>query len=380
MTVVELLSLLEEKGISLTLNGDNLAVKGDKKALADASLVSTIREKKPELITYLQGGGQVSGVAGQVVVPPNLITADCARITPDMLTLATLTQPEIDAAVSVVAGGAANVQDIYPLAPLQEGILFHHLMGGEGDPYLLPNLYRFPSRARLDRFLAAVQVAIDRNDILRTGLVWTGLVQPMQVVWRSARLPVIEITLDPAQGDLAQQMEQRFDPAHTRIDITQAPLMRCHIAEEAPGGSWLLHFAAHHLALDHSTFEMLIAESAAIEQGREAELPAPVPFRNFVAQARLGVSEQEHEQFFTELLGHIDEPTAPFGLLDVQGDGSDVQEASLHLPDELSSQIRQQARSHGVSAASLMHLAWALVLARTSGRDDVVFGTVLLGR
>ncbi|SMC29999.1 amino acid adenylation domain-containing protein, partial [Andreprevotia lacus DSM 23236] len=130
----------------------------------------------------------------------------------------------------------------------------------------------------------------------------------------------------------------------------------------------------------HTAQDILIQEANLIEQGREAELPAPVPFRNFVAQARLGVSEQEHEQFFTELLGHIDEPTAPFGLLDVQGDGSDVQEASLHLPDELSSQIRQQARSHGVSAASLMHLAWALVLARTSGRDDVVFGTVLLGR
>ncbi|ATE59265.1 hypothetical protein CCZ27_04240 [Thauera sinica] len=78
--------------------------------------------------------------------------------------------------------------------------------------------------------------------------------------------------------------------------------------------------------------------------------------------------------------GDIDEPTAPFGLLDVQGDGSGIEEARLRLDPALALAIRAQARRLGVSAASLMHLAWSLVLARTTGRADVVFGTVLLGR
>ena len=80
------------------------------------------------------------------------------------------------------------------------------------------------------------------------------------------------------------------------------------------------------------------------------------------------------------MLGDVDEPTLPFGLSDVQGEGRGIEEARLALDAELSQRLRAQARALGVSAASLFHLAWAAVLARTSGREDVVSGTVLFGR
>ncbi|MGO3244265.1 MAG: amino acid adenylation domain-containing protein, partial [Halomonas sp.] len=129
-----------------------------------------------------------------------------------------------------------------------------------------------------------------------------------------------------------------------------------------------------------TTLDLLVDEIALIQQGREEELPKSLPFRNFVAQARLGVNPAEHEAFFRERLGDVDEPTAPFGLLDIRGDGSDIEEVRLPLEAELARQVRQQAQRHGVSTASLFHLAWALVLSKTTGRDDVVFGTLLFGR
>jgi amino acid adenylation domain-containing protein/thioester reductase-like protein len=76
----------------------------------------------------------------------------------------------------------------------------------------------------------------------------------------------------------------------------------------------------------------------------------------------------------------VTEPTAPFGLMDIHGDGSHTAESRREIESELAQRVRRQARRHAVSAATLFHAAWALVVARTSGHDAVVFGTVLLGR
>src|SRR5882762_4828612 len=141
-----------------------------------------------------------------------------------------------------------------------------------------------------------------------------------------------------------------------------------------------LHLLLHHLAGDHTTPEVMQEEKQAHLLGQEEQLPELQPFRNLVAQARLGVSQEEHEEFFRKLLGDVEEPTAPFGLLDVQGDGTGIEEAELLLDSKLARRIRERARKLRVSAASVCHVAWAQVLARVSGREDVIFGTVLFGR
>src|SRR5262249_28508338 len=276
-------------------------------------------------------------------------------------------------------------QDIYPLAPLQEGILFHHLMSAEGDTYLQRILMAFDTRERLDRFVEALQAVIARHDILRTAVVWENLPEPVQVVWRQAPLAIEEVELDPVNNDpsgadAVQQLRARFDPRRVRLDGRQAPMMRWIAAHDAANARWLLLWLSHHLAIDHITLEVMALEAQQHLEGEIDRLPEPLPFRNFVAQARLGVSQAEHEAFFRAMLNDVDEPTAPFGLLDIQGDGRGIEEARIELEAVLGRRLRERARLLGVSAASLCHLAWERVLARVSGRDDVVFGTVLFGR
>ncbi|WP_256730974.1 non-ribosomal peptide synthetase, partial [Burkholderia pseudomallei] len=378
MTANDLLALLNSKGIALSVKGDNLAITGDEKVLEDPGLLALLRANKPALIDLIKDGHGTVG--GAVRVPPNRIPADAERIAPEQLTLVRLDQGEIDALVARVDGGAANVQDIYPLVPMQEGMLFHHLLSQQGDAYLESYLLAFRTRERLDRFLSALQQVIDRHDILRTAFFWEGLPHSVQVVQRRATLPLNVVELDPRDGDVGQQLEARYDPRSHRIDVGRAPLMQVHAAHDAAGGRWLVRLLSHHLAVDHTTLERVIEEARAIGQGRAEDLPRPEPFRNFVAQARLGVSEADHEAYFRAKLGDIDEPTAPFGLLSVQGDGREIAEAARRLKPELSGALRGHARRLGVSAASMMHVAWGLVLSRTTGRQDVVFGTVLFGR
>ncbi|RST47232.1 condensation domain-containing protein, partial [Variovorax sp. MHTC-1] len=321
--------------------------------------------------------------AGAIDLSASGIPEDSIRIEPGMLSLVELDAGEIRRIEQSVPGGAPNIQDIYPLAPLQEGILFHHLMQAEGDAYVTPCLLAFDSRERLERFVAHLNRVIARHDILRTAVLYEGLREPVQVVCCDAALQLEWMPQAVQAGedtDVAAQLYAQIDPTRCRIDITRAPLMRAVAAHDADARRWLLQLPSHHLVLDHTTQDLLVAEIALMAQGRERELRPPVPFRRFVAQARQGVAPSEHEAFFRSMLGDVDEPTAPFDLVDVHGDGRTVVETAMSVDAALSAEVRRQARRHGVSAATLFHLAWALVLARMSNRDDVVFGTVTFGR
>src|SRR5215212_6462892 len=164
------------------------------------------------------------------------------------------------------------------------------------------------------------------------------------------------------------------------MDVRQAPMLHVAIARDEEKDRWLIMLLHHHLIGDHTTTEGMQEEIAAYLLGRGDRLPTPQPFRNMVAQARLGISREEHEAYFINLLADVEEPTAPFGLLNVQGDGTGVGHAHMGVETELGRRVRERARKLGVSAASLYHVAWAQVVAQTSGRKDVVFGTVLFGR
>lgn len=221
----DLLTALGARGVELRREGDALKVRGP---ALDPEEIEALRRHKPALLARLAeelGEGEGPGEAWWT--PPR-------RITPAMLPLVTLDQRDVDAVVATVDRGADNVQDIYPLAPLQEGVLFHHLVSGEADPYLMTLAFSFDSRVRLEAFLAAFQKAVDRHDILRTAVVWEDLPEPVQVVWRNATLPVTEADV-PDAGDRAARLRAMTDARALRLDLTRPPLAGAVIAPDAPG-------------------------------------------------------------------------------------------------------------------------------------------------
>jgi amino acid adenylation domain-containing protein len=317
------------------------------------------------------------GTGPGFVVTPNLIPPECKAITPEMLPLVALSAKEIETIVQTVPGGAANVQDIYPLAPLQEGILFHHLLNAQGDAYVLPVLFAFQARMYLDAFLEALRKVIGRHDVLRSAVLWNALPRALQVVYRHADLPVEEIVLQ--SDDPEAELKALMAPANLKMDLRRAPLLQVRIAADPASRKWYALLQVHHLTLDHVALEIVVSEIFACLRGEEHRLPAPIPYRGFVAQSLTQKSARHAEAFFRAKLGDVDEPTLPFGLSDTHA-ASCLDEASEVIDSGLARSLRQCARQLGVSAAALFHTAWALVIARTSGRDDVVFGSVLSGR
>jgi amino acid adenylation domain-containing protein len=322
-----------------------------------------------------------NGPSEDLRIPPNKIPADCETITPQMLPMIDLAETHIDQIEESVPGHARNIQDIYPLTPLQEGILFHHLLDKQrgGDTYVTSTLLSVSTRKRLQELIGALQQVINRHDILRTAVLWDGLPRPLQVVYRHASLPVEEIAIDPERDPL-QQISEWSRTDRRRMDLRKAPLVRLKVAANAHGETWYAVLQIHHIVDDDISLRILISEVVAYLDGRGEGLPKPAPYRDHIAQVLTRLRAHDAEAFFSEKLGDVSEPTTPFEFYDVHWDNSRLNLANQEIESTLAKRVRLQARRLTVSPATLFHAAWALVLAHACNRDDVVFGSVLLGR
>ncbi|MER2370200.1 amino acid adenylation domain-containing protein [Photorhabdus laumondii] len=290
-----------------------------------------------------------------------------------------LSETERALIVSQSPGGEQNIAGIYPLAPLQEGILFHHMMCGRSDLYVTPMLYSFPSNTEMESFIGALDKIVQRHDALRTGIFWQGIDEPVQIAYKEVPLPVVDIDLRD-DVDIQQQLAQFMDPSQQWMDVTQAPLIRVTRFIDRQQKQFYAMVQEHHLISDHVSLEIIQEELLVILAGDEKSLPEALSYRDFVLNAISKTDTKAAQQFFTEQLAGIDEITAPFGITSGMVDNNLFTEIQIGLPADLSAQIRRSSSAWRISPALIFHMAWALVLAKTSGTKDVIFGTVLSGR
>ncbi|WP_408032020.1 amino acid adenylation domain-containing protein, partial [Tenacibaculum xiamenense] len=307
-------------------------------------------------------------------VPANGIIEGTDRVVSEMVPLLDFSQEDIDAVVSKAPGGISNIEDMYPLSPLQEGIYFHYLMSDQdhGDPYVLSSLFSFPSREKRSLFIEALQFVVDRHDVLRTCVVSEGLPQAVQIVLREAVLAVEELDVS--------ELELLAEPGNQRMDVSKAPLLELKSADDVLTDSFYLIINQHHLVLDHVGLEKIILEITAYLSGKTSSLPTPALYRNFIGHTLHSQKLNDSESYFKNLLENIEEPTYPFNLSDVKGNGRDVEESSIFLSSKLSKQIREVGTELGMSPAVLFHAAFGLVVGRCSSKDYAIFGSLFSGR
>ncbi|HYS38899.1 MAG TPA: amino acid adenylation domain-containing protein, partial [Pseudonocardiaceae bacterium] len=280
---------------------------------------------------------------------------DAGGRTPSDFPLARLDQTTVDSLV----GDGRDVEDIYPLTPMQAGMVFHTI----ADPatYLNQVQLRLSGVADPVAFGAAWQRVVDRTPSLRTSVIWDGVAEPVQVVHRTVRPP---ITYDESTGELPP------------IDLATAPLMRLNIAT-LPDDQVVLDWTFHHVLLDGWSAAAVFGEVCAEYTGATKPL-ARRPFRDYLAWLARQDQHPAEEHWRRTLAGITPTPLPydrPPGQPTQPGDT-----VRVTLSTEQTERLSGVAQRNGLTLNTVLQGAWALLLARHSGQQDVVFGTTVSGR
>ncbi|KFU81851.1 non-ribosomal peptide synthase domain TIGR01720/amino acid adenylation domain-containing protein [Amycolatopsis lurida] len=327
----------------------------------------------------------VRGVAEAMLGALRGIIAHCAESggrTPSDFPLARLSQADVDR----FAGDGRDVEDIYPLTPLQTGMLFHSLVDTGSTAYFDQFRLRLAGVSRPDALAEAWQRVVDRTPILRSSTAWDGIEEPVQRVHREVVVPVRHHdwrALTPDEQD--RELEELLaDDVAAGMDLAAPPLMRLAIARLAEDEVQLV-WTSHHVLLDGwstaQVFGEVCEQYAAIVEGRPARLVPRRPFRDYLAWLA-AQDRAEAEAHWRVVLDGFTTPTPlPFDRRPAEAHRAESAEAVLvELSPEESAKLHQTAKSAALTVNTIVQGAWALLLARYSGETDVLFGTTVSGR
>lgn len=293
--------------------------------------------------------------------------------TPADFPLLQLSQTDIGELLDHAPG---SIADIYPLSPMQSGMVMHSLISEDGAAYTEQHQYELAGLVDEQAFLAAWQRAIDRHPALRSVIYWDLPDGPVQVVLSKAEL---DWQIQPELADPASRETWAAADRARGFDFAARPPVRLAIARTAPD-RLQVSFSFHHAVLDGWSVAVLMDEILTDYRARLRGMPsndAPPPaLATYVAYRMTARPPDEREFWQAELAGFHPGPQLPPG--EPCGTGCAVQD--LVLDEPTSDRLRAGAGRAGLTLSTLAHAAWAAVLVEATGRQDVVFGSTVAGR
>ncbi|MCS6287704.1 MAG: amino acid adenylation domain-containing protein [Nitrospira sp.] len=280
-----------------------------------------------------------------------------------------------------------NIESMYYLSPLQEGLLFHRVAEGETDPYFCHYTFLMEGALEYDAFEQAWQQMVQRHPILRTAFVWEGVDNPLQIVCRTLSLPIQRHdwrTLAPAERRQALESLLQRD-RQEGFDFLRPPLMRLHLIA-VDDRTWYLVNSHHHILLDGWSVALLLKDVVtayeSLRQGRPVKIASPPPYRNYItwlSKQDLGAAEA----FWRASLAGIRTPTVLSLEEHQEAESHDhlpYAEQDIQLSDEQRDALKGFAQRHRLTINTVVQGAWALLLSRYSGEAEVLFGSTVSGR
>ncbi|OXM53000.1 amino acid adenylation domain-containing protein [Amycolatopsis alba] len=266
------------------------------------------------------------------------------------------------------------VEDILPLSPLQEGLLFHALYDREAhSPYLAQFVVDLTGLLDPALLRAAAGTVIRRHATLRSGFRYRKTGQPIQVVRRDAPLEWREVEV--GREDAADLIKRDWARG---IDIGGASLIRFTLLRDSAVRHRLV-VTAHHLLLDGWSFALLFQELFAVysRDGDATGLPPVRPYRDHLAWLT-AQDRPAAERSWAAALEGITEPTF-VASADSQS-GPPPEEVAVRLTVETTALLTAHARRDHVLLNTVCQGVWAILIGSLTGRDDVVFGSTVSGR
>nr|QEO74426.1 condensation domain-containing protein [uncultured bacterium] len=303
-----------------------------------------------------------------------------AGYTPSDFPLARLDQATVDR----LFGGDPQVEDVYPLSPLQKGLLFHTVYDSDSGEYVVQMSCTFEGDLDTAALGQAWQHVVDAHPILRTAILWEGLDEPLQVVRRGLTLPQSQEDWRNLSPERQQERlrELLVQDRREGFQLSRAPLMRTQLIRLAEDRHQFL-WTFHHLLLDGWSLPLLLGELFAAYEALLGGRPAPAsvgrPYRGYIEWLQQQ-DESAAEAYWRRTLRGFREPT-PLVLEGDRKEGDeDYAEQHLFLDEQATAAIEAFVRRHRLTLGTLLEGAWALQLSHLSRREDVVFGLAVAGR
>jgi amino acid adenylation domain-containing protein len=280
-----------------------------------------------------------------------------------------------------------NIEDIYPLSPMQEGMLFHTLYSQVSGIYFTQFYYTLKGRLDEARLRRAAQQVIDRHPTLRTGVIWEGLDKPVQVVYRRVTLPFKRLDWRELSAREQQTSLDQYLQADRKrgFELSKAPLLRLALFQ-AGEESFHLVWSCHHLLMDGWSVVLLVKEVfacyEAYSRGQEPVLEPVCPYRNYIAWLQRQ-DMLKAEAYWRRTLEGFTAATslgADRRLSATAQTEAVYDEHRTSVGAETTAALQSIARQHQLTLNTIVQGAWAVLLSLYSGSDDVIFGATVSGR
>ncbi|WP_245627681.1 non-ribosomal peptide synthase/polyketide synthase [Actinomadura oligospora] len=275
-----------------------------------------------------------------------------------------------------------RVQDVWPLSPMQEGLLFHASLDERGpDVYVGQHILELRGAVDAAVLRASWEALLRRHANLRACFRMPSSVgRPVQLVPREVTLPWREEDLsDVPPEDAAAEVERlAVEERDRRFDLATPPLLRLMLVRLGDGTHRLV-MTNHHILLDGWSLPVLLRELRSVYEagGDSSHLPPVTPYRDYLAW----LARQDHDAaraaWRSELAGAEttviveDDPTRPATV---------PEQISVTASEEVSDALRDLARRRNLTLNTVVQGVWGLVLGKLTGRDDVVFGATVASR